>query len=79
LTPVPNPVAAGRKPRFGFPWFDLYRDDTPAVAPSETLGGVKTVGTIDKKKRLPQQHGDKTVPIPGGQVKVLDGKGRPKR
>jgi len=67
----PTPIDAGTYTQFGLPWLDLYRDDTPAVGPSETLGGVKTVGAIDKKKGLPPQHGDDTVPVPGGQARRL--------
>jgi hypothetical protein len=78
--PLPStPIDASTYTQFGLPWFDLYRDDTPAVTPSETLTNVKTVSQVDQKKRLPKQHGDDTIPIPSKQVKVVDeDKGWPK-
>lgn len=73
----PTPVDAATYTAHGLPWFDLYRDDTPAVDPSTTLGSVKTVSQVEEKKGI-EPEGTDTVPIPGKQVTVIKGSGWPK-
>lgn len=74
----PTPIDARVYTEYGFPWFDLYREGTPFVGPSDKLAGVKSVKSVDAEKVVPKQPGDQTVAIPSSQVIELGGKHWPK-
>ncbi len=74
----PTPIDAAVYTAYGLPWFDLYREDTPAVDAPGILKKVKSVKEIDKKKGRKEKPGNKTVKISGKQVITLDGGDWPK-
>jgi hypothetical protein len=54
--PPPTPVTARSYAEAGLPWFDLYDEAAPTIAPTSKLAGVKSVKQIDQtKSTLPLQ------------------------
>src|SRR5689334_23587705 len=48
--PPPTPVTARSYAEAGLPWFDLYDEAAPTLAPTSALAGVKSVKQIDQTK-----------------------------
>jgi hypothetical protein len=48
--PPHPPVTAKEYQRYGYPWFDFYRDDVAVLDGSEQLAGVQSVVEISKGK-----------------------------
>lgn len=81
--PPPSPVSARTYAEHGLPWFELYDEHAPTVAPSATLAGVKSVAAIDAQKSTHPLQDDASVDAPFvqklwsalvGDGKVRDGK-----
>jgi len=67
--PPPTPVTARSYAEAGLPWFDLYDEAAPTLAPTAALAGVKSVKQIDQaKSALPLQD---DAPVAVKQVKKL--------
>ena len=67
--PPPTPVTARSYAEAGLPWFDLYDESAPTLAPTSKLAGVKSVKQIDQtKSTLPLQD---DAPVAVKQVKKL--------
>jgi hypothetical protein len=73
LPAPPTPVTAQLYTQYGYPWFELYDERKPHLAPSEKLGGVKSIKEVDLEKDLPARPEDKPVEIREGQIKKLKG------
>lgn len=56
-----TPVTAQSYAQHGYPWFDLYDENVPAVQGSGTLANVKPVSQMDKKKKIKGQQDDSKV------------------
>lgn len=69
----PTPVSAELYTQYGYPWFELYDEHKPHLAPSEKLGGVRSIKEKDLEKDLPARPEDKTVEVGEEQVKKLKG------
>lgn len=70
--PPASPVTAREYAAHGLPWFDLYDEGVPTVAPTKTLKKVKSVRQIDaEKSALPLQDDE---PVEPGPVRKLLGK-----
>lgn len=67
--PPPTPVSAETYTRYGFPWFELYDEESATLAASEKLAEVKS---IREKKRRGEE---KAVKISPAQIKKI----KPKR
>lgn len=76
--PPATPVSAKTYASHGLPWFDLYDEKAPTVAPSSTLTNVKSVATIDEEKSTHPLQDDSPVDTPFVQklwsALVRDGK-----
>lgn len=81
--PPPSLVSAKTYGDHGLPWFDLYDEHAPTVAPTSTLTGVKSVSAIDAQKSTHPLQDDQSVDTPfvqklwsalTGDGKVRDGK-----
>ena len=46
-SPPPTPVHAATSAAHGLPWFDLYDEDLPHLAPAAPLTDVKTIRELD--------------------------------
>ncbi len=67
--PPPSPVTAREYSKAGLPWFDLYDEQMPSLAPTDTLAKVRSVKELDgDKSTLPLQDDD---PVAVGPVKKL--------
>lgn len=67
--PPTTPVTARSYAEAGLPWFDLYDEAAPTLAPTKTLAGVKSVKQLDQtKSTLPLQDDS---PVAVAQVKQL--------
>ncbi|MCB9601730.1 MAG: hypothetical protein R3B99_18280 [Polyangiales bacterium] len=62
--PPPSPVSAKTYAQHGLPWFDLYDEHAPTVAPTSTLSGVKSIATIDAEKSTHALQDDDSVETP---------------
>lgn len=71
LEPPATPVDARAYTEHGYPWFALYDEAKGDIAPSDVLGGVKSVKEIDKEKGLPSQQDDTTVEVPEDQIRKV--------
>lgn len=61
--PPHPPVTAQEYSRWGFPWFDYYRDDLAVLEGSKKLAKIKSIGAISRAKQSgPAQH-DQPVEI----------------
>lgn len=70
--PPESPVDAHAYTKYGYPWFALYDEAKGAIAPSDVLGGVKSVREVDAAKGLPSQQDDSTVAVPEDQIRTVD-------
>lgn len=50
LNPPPTPIDTAAYAAAGLPWFDLYDEHLPDVAPSERLAGAKTIAERDQER-----------------------------
>jgi hypothetical protein len=67
--PPPTPVSARTYARHGLPWFALYDEHLPTLAPGQTLAAVKSIKDIDAgKSTLPLQD---DAPVTPGPIHVL--------
>ena len=67
--PPPSPVSARTYAQHGLPWFALYDEQLPTLAPAQTLAAVKSIKDIDAgKSTLPLQD---DAPVTPGPVHVL--------
>jgi len=67
--PPPTPVTARSYAEAGLPWFDLYDESAPTLAPTSKLAGVKSIKQLDQtKSTLPLQD---DAPVAVKQVKKL--------
>ena len=48
--PPHPPVTAKEYERYGFPWFDFYRDDIAVLEGSKKLAEVKSIAILSKEK-----------------------------
>ena len=81
--PPQKPIRAKDYARYGFPWFDYYRDDLAALEGGTALGKLKSIFALGKKKgdmTIPQEESVTPGPIlalgphaPGNQVPEWDG------
>lgn len=67
--PPPTPVTARSYAEAGLPWFDLYDEAAPTLAPTGKLAGVRSIRQIDQGKSALPLADD--APVAVKQVKKL--------
>jgi hypothetical protein len=76
--PPATPVSAATYAEHGLPWFELYDEHAPTVAPTSTLAGVKSVAALDAEKSTHPLQDDAPIDTPFVQklwsALVRDGK-----
>jgi len=68
IAPPPTPISALTYTEHGFPWFDLYDEGRPGLAPAKSLTDIESLGEIGRRTGTPQ---DAPVDIPPDQVTTL--------
>lgn len=71
----PTPVSAATYTQHGFPWFDIYDEDSKDIRPADALANVKSVKEKDEEHGFFQQD-DETVSIEGKHVHVYGDKSK---
>ncbi|MEM9863452.1 MAG: hypothetical protein AAF938_17785 [Myxococcota bacterium] len=74
--PPSTPVTAKSYANAGFPWFKLYDEAAPTIAPSDALAGVKSIKAIDAgSSTVPLQDDESIMPakVHGLPLSVADG------
>jgi hypothetical protein len=69
----PSPVSAQVYTQYGYPWFELYDERKPHLAPGDKLGEVKSIKEKDLERDLPARPEDQPVQIGEEQIKKLQG------
>jgi hypothetical protein len=71
--PPPTPINAKSYNDSGLPWFDLYDENLPAVAPSPILAAVKTVA--ERVAELGNPGNENSLAVPDSKIVKLHGEG----
>lgn len=69
--PPPTPVSAQSYSQAGYPWFKLYDEDAPDVAPSSVLQAVKSVAEMDASHGFVGVDDNSSVDIAPSQVRGI--------
>jgi hypothetical protein len=59
----PSPISARTYTERGLPWFELYDEEERDLAPSPTLGGVKSVREKDAERGVASSDDDEPVDV----------------
>lgn len=76
-TPPHIPATAAEYKRYGYPWFDFYKDEV-SLGGTETMSKVKSVAEMQKQTGLPLLHENESVELKSTEVKTITPQSTPK-